>query len=304
MRYSLEQLEIFKQVAQLGSFSAAARHLNKAQSTVSTAIANLEIDLGLLLFNRDTKYPVLTEQGAEILKSVELVLAQSLALDNHAQLLSMVEQSHMNIAVEVPYSTILEPLKDFASSFPNIELSFRSSEKGKVIDALLKEEIQLSVSFAQSSYPSGIEFRQLGKLILTHVVHHKHPLATKKHVDFLELRTFRRLSLSAHKNQLPSTEYLNAAHTWEGENFLAILTLVKAQLGWATLPRQMILEEIHKGELVELSLIAYPHTDWVVGVDLIWAQQGTKGRATEWLKNRLLNHKVKEYDASGNSTTL
>lgn len=34
------------------------------------------------------------------------------------------------------------------------------------------------------------------------------------------------------------------------------------------------------------------------------AQQGTKGRATEWLKNRLLNHKVKEYDASGNSTTL
>ncbi|WP_134928929.1 LysR family transcriptional regulator, partial [Pseudomonas protegens] len=47
MRFSLEQLQMFVQAAQTGSFSAAARKLGKTQSTVSVAIANLEADLGV-----------------------------------------------------------------------------------------------------------------------------------------------------------------------------------------------------------------------------------------------------------------
>ena len=52
MNPSLEQLKTLLVAAQAGSFSAAARQLGKAQSVVSTAIANLEIDLGLELFDR------------------------------------------------------------------------------------------------------------------------------------------------------------------------------------------------------------------------------------------------------------
>lgn len=51
----------------LGSFSAAARKLGKSQSTVSTAIANLEIDLGLNLFDRSSRKPMLTEHGRVVL---------------------------------------------------------------------------------------------------------------------------------------------------------------------------------------------------------------------------------------------
>jgi hypothetical protein len=45
MSLSLEQLQAFA-AAETGSFSAAARQLGKAQSVVSAAVANLEIDLG------------------------------------------------------------------------------------------------------------------------------------------------------------------------------------------------------------------------------------------------------------------
>ncbi|MDF6705710.1 LysR family transcriptional regulator, partial [Escherichia coli] len=47
MRQSPEALLAFAEAATLGSFSAAARKLGKRQSTISEAIANLEIDLGL-----------------------------------------------------------------------------------------------------------------------------------------------------------------------------------------------------------------------------------------------------------------
>lgn len=51
MRFSIEQLQAFVASAEQGSFSAAARHLGKAQSVVSAAIANLEADLNLSLFD-------------------------------------------------------------------------------------------------------------------------------------------------------------------------------------------------------------------------------------------------------------
>ena len=52
MRYSPEALTAFVEAVDSGSFSAAARRLRKSQSTISTAIANLEADLGVTLFDR------------------------------------------------------------------------------------------------------------------------------------------------------------------------------------------------------------------------------------------------------------
>ena len=48
-RLSLDQLRVFVQVADSGSFLAAARKLSRAQSAVSYAIATLEDQLGVLL---------------------------------------------------------------------------------------------------------------------------------------------------------------------------------------------------------------------------------------------------------------
>ena len=67
MQFSLDQLQMFVQAVHSGSFSAAARKLGKTQSTVSTAIAHLEADLGVRLFNRSGRYPQLTEAGRQVL---------------------------------------------------------------------------------------------------------------------------------------------------------------------------------------------------------------------------------------------
>jgi DNA-binding transcriptional LysR family regulator len=63
MSYSSESLIAFVQAAKLGALSAAARKLGRSQSTISAAIARLEIDLGLELFDRSSKRPQLTAAG-------------------------------------------------------------------------------------------------------------------------------------------------------------------------------------------------------------------------------------------------
>jgi DNA-binding transcriptional LysR family regulator len=80
--------------------------------------------------------------------------------------------------------------------------------------------------------------------------------------------------------------------------------MVRAGLGWATLPRQLIQRELTAGELVELQLEAYPHTDWLVGVDLLWQRRRQPGKAERWLRERLQRSKVFELDRRGISTTL
>ena len=74
-RFSLEQLEAFVCAAHERSFSGAARKLGKAQSAISTAVINLEIDLGVTLFDRSGRYPRLTSEGIVLLADARQVLS-------------------------------------------------------------------------------------------------------------------------------------------------------------------------------------------------------------------------------------
>src|SRR5882672_6008742 len=71
---SLDQLQVFLVVVETGSFAAAGRRLGRATSAVSYTIANLEAQLGILLFDRErTRKPALTEAGAAVLSKVRTV---------------------------------------------------------------------------------------------------------------------------------------------------------------------------------------------------------------------------------------
>lgn len=72
---SQEVLLAFVQAATQGSFSAAARKLGRSQSTISAAVASLEIDLDLQLFDRSSRKPTLTPAGHVMLQKAEAILA-------------------------------------------------------------------------------------------------------------------------------------------------------------------------------------------------------------------------------------
>ncbi len=71
---SLDQLQVFLTVVETGSFAAAGRKLGRATSAVSYAVATLEQQLGVQLFDRDrTRKPTLTEVGASVLAEARTV---------------------------------------------------------------------------------------------------------------------------------------------------------------------------------------------------------------------------------------
>lgn len=60
MPFAADQVPLFLAVLDAGSFSAAARRLGRVPSAVSMAIAQLEAELDLQLFDRSGREPVPT----------------------------------------------------------------------------------------------------------------------------------------------------------------------------------------------------------------------------------------------------
>ena len=79
-RLSLDQLRVLVVAAEEGSFSAAARRLDRVQSAVTYSIQQLEQQLGIEVFDRSGYRPRLNAAGESILEDARIILARVDAL--------------------------------------------------------------------------------------------------------------------------------------------------------------------------------------------------------------------------------
>lgn len=74
MKTTSEELTVFVQVVENGSFSRAAKQLSMANSAVSRVVKRLEEKLGVNLINRTTRQLRLTEEGLQYFRRVQKIL--------------------------------------------------------------------------------------------------------------------------------------------------------------------------------------------------------------------------------------
>ena len=81
----LEQLRIFRAVAECGSFSLGAKKLYISHSTTSRAISALEEELGVTLLKRGNRVLGLTPAGETLLREAEEILRRADELKSKLQ---------------------------------------------------------------------------------------------------------------------------------------------------------------------------------------------------------------------------
>jgi DNA-binding transcriptional LysR family regulator len=298
MRISLEQLDAFVAVTSERSFSAAARKLGKSQSALSIAVGNLEVDLGVVLFDRSHRYPELTADGLALLRDAEAILNQCMTMENRANSLSERLESKLSIAIDEAISgeAISAPLAQFAAAFPHVELMMLRPNEQDMTAMVLDEKISLGVTCARSAYPKEIQFKRLGTIAFTNVAGARHPLAKMDSVSFSELSNYRQIVYLPGQQCLPTSEYLNAPDRWCVESYQTLLSLVSDGIGWATIPKRLLASSAgspalaEQGSLTELKVEAYPFTEWQVGVDLVWSAGARGGKSGNWLRELLGRH--------------
>src|SRR3981189_2031164 len=132
---TLDQLRVFLTVVDVGSFAGAARKLNRATSVISYSISNLEAQLGVTLFDREsTRKPQLTEPGRTVLAEARTVSngIDGLRAKVKGLLQGLEAEVHLAIDVLMPAERVVDALKGFRREFPTVSLHLHVEALGAV----------------------------------------------------------------------------------------------------------------------------------------------------------------------------
>jgi len=291
MSLSLEQLQAFVAAAETGSFSAAARRLGKAQSVVSAAVANLEIDAGNALFDRTGRYPVLTGAGERLLVEARVILERCEHFRGVAKSLGEGVEARLVLAVDeiYPEETLGVLLEAFSQRFPAVELELLFPLMEDVSRLVLEGGADLGIMWRQEVLPAALGFHALGWMPMQIICAPDHPLAegaATARVDWEDLKRYRQLMVATRSDSEEKMRLRVASDVWWVESQWVIVELVKRRLGWAFVPWHVAANSPAAAQLVSPAL-TFQEGDWPVAMELVWHKQRPLGKAATWLSERI-----------------
>ncbi|MEL6963871.1 MAG: LysR substrate-binding domain-containing protein [Pseudomonadota bacterium] len=144
---NLDSLKLALQVVRLGSFAAVARSMHVDPSSISRAIATIEEELGLRLFQRTTRQLTLTEAGAHYLARVEAVIDELDEARDTATAIQSGPRGTLRMTASVAFGEIcLSPLVPaFRARYPEVRLELIFTDQN--ID-LVSEQVDLAIRLA------------------------------------------------------------------------------------------------------------------------------------------------------------
>ena len=286
---TLDQLQIFLTIVEAGSFAAAARRLGRATSVVSYAIANLEAQLGLALFDRhSTKTPQLTDAGRAVLAEARTIsLSVGDLLAKARGLISGLEaEVALVVDVMLPTTSLVRVLDAFQAAFPTVALRLHVEALGAVTQLVLDRTATVGISGPVLAGTGTLEHRQIGAVKLVPVAAPSHPLGHNRKTTMVAARKHVQLVLTDRSELTKDQEFgVIAVRTWRLADLGAKHALLLAGVGWGSMPEAMVCDDIAAGRLVRLRLdtwdtVAYP-------LRAVHRSDVALGPAANWLVDQL-----------------
>ena len=281
---SIDQMRIFLAVIEHGSFGAAARALGRTVSAMSYGIAQIEAQLGLVLFAREgSRRPVLTEAGEGLLAETRAVVDRVDALLAKAQSLHAGLESRIALVLDVmvPAEATARVLGEFRLVFPTVALELNIEGLGAVAQLLLDETAELAIGGPVIAEHPGLERQAIGEVELIPVAARGHPLVAPG-IQPGESRKHLQLVLADRSNLTQGREFsVLSPQTWRLGDLGAKHTLLKEGLGWGNMPRAMVAGDLAAGRLVALDLPEKPGERYTLSA--LWRRDARLGPAASWL---------------------
>ncbi len=257
MDTTLDAWEILQTVVQLGGFAAAAKKLNRSQSTISYAIGRLQEQLGVRLFEIHGRKAQLTEAGRVLLADVEPHLAGFQELEQRARVMASGGASEIRISVDsiFPDDRLFEALAAFSRSYPHVRLRLRR-------ETFLSADLEFSLHNAQICVTGLVSREILVKPILVigmiAVARRDHPLfSIRRRLSRSDLTQHTLVTIeSAASGSLKQQPRLPAQRVLSVSTIDSAISAVRSGLCFGWLPKYRVQSELERGDYAPLPLPA------------------------------------------------
>jgi DNA-binding transcriptional LysR family regulator len=264
---TLDQLQVFLAVADSGSFSAAARSLNRAQSVVSYTIANLERQLDVPLFERSgARQPKLTDAGRAMLTDARRIVADLQVMRSRAKSIRQGLEAEVSIAISVmvPTEVLVLELKEFRLQFPTVSINLNLGELGMVMDMVLTGKADIGIGGAPVRQDDLLLAEKIGHSFMLPVAAPDHPLAQLgRPLTIADVREETQLVVTDTSGLTAGRDFNVLSYkTWRVSDIPTKHQLIRGGLGWGGLPASLVRDDIRSGDLVSLDLEAYEQGEY------------------------------------------
>lgn len=288
---SLDQLRVFVAAADEKSFSAAGRKLSRTQSVVSHAIANLEARLGVVLFDRSGRYPVLTPAGASLLLRAREVLRGVEGLKAHARSLAGGLEPELALAVDVmfPQDLLTRVVRDFATRFPQTPLRLYVEALGGVAEAVVRGRCAIGVVGELPNLPPTLQGEWVRRVPLVTVVAPTSPLAALgRAATREEVAAHTQLVVTDRSRLTEGVDFgVVSPRTWRLADLAAKHAFLLAGLGWGHMPAATVADDLAAGRLVTIEVEGALADSPALPMHAVYRTDAQPGPAGRWFIDQI-----------------
>jgi len=253
---TLDQLRTFVAAVDEGSFSAAGRKLRRAQSVVSQTLANLEVQLGVKLFDRSARYPELTEQGRSLLIDARVIANSIDGFKARARAMREGLEPELAVAIDVmyPMDAVTKAASHSRKKYPHTSLRLYVEALGGVIKPVLDRSCSIGVIGSLPLVPDELHAEPLLDIPFVTVVSPDYPLAALRGtIPKSVIEKYVQLVLTDRTALTEGRDYsVMSPLTWRLADLGAKLAFLRAGLGWGHMPLHMVNADLDARLLVKI----------------------------------------------------
>ena len=251
---NLKQLETFVWIANLGSFRLAAEHLCTTQPAISTRISNLEHSLNTTLFNREKGAVSLTAKGRELLPLAENILSNTAQFCYKADATSALSGLlRIGVSETVVHTWLPQFLAAIHEKYPDVEVELVVDATVNLSKELLAHNIDIAILLGPISEPAVIN-HVICEYPLYWVASPELGLNTASSTQAFTrwpIITYARNTVPYHEiNRHFTEQQIYPVQYYSVSALSASVKLVESGVGVATLPKEVIKEQIEDGRLM------------------------------------------------------
>jgi DNA-binding transcriptional LysR family regulator len=287
---TLDQLRVLVTIDDTGSFTAAGRRLGRVQSAISQSVATLEHTQGVVLFNRSSHRPVLTDAGRVLVDHARLVLASAARFEAVAAGTRAGLEPELVVAIDplVPTAPFIDSLRALGATFPSLPVRFSTEGLGGSLRRLQSDPAAIGMCLLLPAVPEDIAAYPLLRIKMVPVVAPGHPLASLgRPATGDDLAQHVQLVLSDPVDSGSPHYGLSSARLWRFVDLGRRLDFVLAGLGWCRMPEHLVVGLIAAGSLQTLPLADDPTPREGLTIYAAHKRSHTLGPAGKWLLDDL-----------------